>query len=188
MSNEEFKLESILKAEYMEILKREELYRRDKSREIWIMEGDSNTKSLHAFAKVRRTFNKIISIKDEKGIWCSSRKEIEQASLDHFMKILGDDPLRTDHISFITKNIESLVSPKDNKMLMAPFSIGDIKEATFALHPLRAPGPNGYTIEVFQFSRDFMGNDIWAVFEQFRKKKRFVRELNHTMIVLIPKK
>lgn len=33
-----------------------------------------------------------------------------------------------------------------------------------------------------------MGNDIWAVVEEFKNKKRFVREMNHTMIVLIPKK
>lgn len=36
MTNEKFTLESKLKVEYMEILKREELYWRDKSKELWV--------------------------------------------------------------------------------------------------------------------------------------------------------
>lgn len=33
-----------------------------------------------------------------------------------------------------------------------------------------------------------MGSDIWVVVEEFRKRRKFVKAINHTMIALIPKK
>lgn len=89
MPNEEFELEKRLKDEYMEVLRREELYWRDKLRELWIVEGDSNTKFFHASVKARISHNRIIGIQDEYGKNCSSGKEIEKAVADYFTRILG---------------------------------------------------------------------------------------------------
>lgn len=57
MTNEEFELEKRLKDKYMEVLRREELFWRDKLRELWIAEGDSNTKFFHASMKARLSQN-----------------------------------------------------------------------------------------------------------------------------------
>ncbi|GLJ42728.1 hypothetical protein SUGI_0885880 [Cryptomeria japonica] len=84
--------------------------------------------------------------------------------------------------------IQEEVSREDNEMLMCPFSLQEVKKSTFSLHPNKAPGPDDFTIEVFQKCWDFMGEDIWKVVEDFKKKRRFVREINNTIIVLIPKK
>lgn len=73
-------------------------------------------------------------------------------------------------------------------MLLAPFSIAKVKKAIFSLHPHKAPGLDSFTTKVFQRCWDFMGEDIFEVVEGFRKNKRFVKSINHTMIVLIPKK
>lgn len=44
------------------------------------------------------------------------------------------------------------------------------------------------TMEFFHKCWCFMGEDIWKVVEEFRKKGKFVKEINNTMIALIPKK
>ncbi|XP_059067892.1 uncharacterized protein LOC131858612 [Cryptomeria japonica] len=89
MTNTEFELEKSLKDQYAEILKREETYWKEKSRELWITDGDLNTKFLHAFSKARRIYNRIDSIKDESGSMKRSTKDIEIAALDYFIGILG---------------------------------------------------------------------------------------------------
>ncbi|XP_059073755.1 uncharacterized protein LOC131029339 [Cryptomeria japonica] len=89
MTNVELELEKKLKTQYMEILKREELYWKDKARELWIAEGDLNTKFIHASSKARRINNKICSIKYENGILKNSANDIELIALKYYMDILG---------------------------------------------------------------------------------------------------
>lgn len=62
MRNEEFLREKDLKSELSELLKREEIFWRDKSREVWLSDGDLNSKSFHASVLARRVANKIESI------------------------------------------------------------------------------------------------------------------------------
>ncbi|XP_057838890.1 uncharacterized protein LOC131048833 [Cryptomeria japonica] len=89
MTNVEYELERTLKAQYMEILGQEELYWKDKSRELWIVDGDLNTKFFHASSKSRRIKNKICVVKDVNGVVKQAPGDIEQMALRHFMKILG---------------------------------------------------------------------------------------------------
>ncbi|XP_059077921.1 uncharacterized protein LOC131876516 [Cryptomeria japonica] len=60
MSNEEYHAETSLKAELAEILLREEIFWRDKSKELWIDAEDSNSKFFHASLKAKRNKNRII--------------------------------------------------------------------------------------------------------------------------------
>ncbi|XP_057871826.2 uncharacterized protein LOC131078174 [Cryptomeria japonica] len=76
MTKEEYLLENELKKEYNEVLKTEEIYWRDKSRKLWMIEGDRNTKFFHASSKARRIHNKITAIKDEKGQWQMDDEDI----------------------------------------------------------------------------------------------------------------
>lgn len=65
MTNSDYESEKLLREQYLEILKREEIYWKDKSRELWIVDGDLNTKFFHNSSKARRINNKICSIKDD---------------------------------------------------------------------------------------------------------------------------
>lgn len=47
-------------------------------------------------------------------------------------------------------SIPPLVSQEDNKMLMAPFSLAELKEIVFSMHPEKASGPDGFTVLFFQ--------------------------------------
>lgn len=76
----------------------------------------------------------------------------------------------------------------DREMLLAPYTLEEVRVATFALQPNKAPGPDGMNAEFFKRCWEFMGHDIWLLVEEFRKKRKFVKELNHTVICLIPKK
>lgn len=67
MTNSDYEFEKLLRGQYLEILKREEIYWKDKSRELWIVDGDLNTKFFYASSEARRISNKICSIKDDNG-------------------------------------------------------------------------------------------------------------------------
>ncbi|XP_057840094.2 uncharacterized protein LOC131049990 [Cryptomeria japonica] len=68
--------------------------------------------------------------------------------------------------------IDNKITEEDNSMLMAPTTKDEVKRATFALHPHKAPRPDGVTMEFYQKCWKFMGKDIWLVVEEFRRKEQ----------------
>lgn len=119
----------------------------------------------------------------------SKKEEIKEVVVEYFKQILGlVDGQTHGGFSNLLEVIDREVILEDNNYLMCPFSIKEIKDTTFALHPHKAPGPDGVTMEFFQKYWCFMGEDIWKVVEEFHKKGKFVKEINNTMITLIPKK
>lgn len=76
----------------------------------------------------------------------------------------------------------------DNIELMHPFTLQEVKKATFDNPPLKASGSDGFPSEFFQKCWIFMGTNIHKVVEAFRQKGQFVKEINNTVISLIPKK
>ncbi|XP_059067610.1 uncharacterized protein LOC131858395 [Cryptomeria japonica] len=90
MSSDTYFKEEALKAKLAELLLREELYWRDKARELWIKEGDSNTKFFHATMKAKSSRNLICSILDEEGVRHSLPEDVEKEAVNYFSKILGE--------------------------------------------------------------------------------------------------
>lgn len=65
-----------LNSKLEENLSREEELQRQKSREIWLKEGDRNTKYFHSCTIHERKYNRIEKLKKEDGSWLSNREEI----------------------------------------------------------------------------------------------------------------
>lgn len=59
-----------------------------KSREIWLREGDTNTKFFHKFANHRWSQNTIWSLKDENCRTLSSFKDLYDEAENHFRRIV----------------------------------------------------------------------------------------------------
>ncbi len=64
--------------ELNEWLEWEEVKWRQKSRHLWLREGDRNSKFLHLSMVIRRRRNFIAEIQDNNGLWLQSREEIEK--------------------------------------------------------------------------------------------------------------
>ena len=52
----------------------------------------------------------------------------------------------------------------------------------------KAPGLDGYTVALWQYSWASVKTDVMAVFKDFFELGKFVKSLNSTFIVMIPKK
>ena len=58
--------------------------KKKKSRELWVKEGDRNTKFFHLSTIIRRRKNCISEIKLDDGSWINSRVEIQNYFIDNF--------------------------------------------------------------------------------------------------------
>ena len=72
--------------------------------------------------------------------------------------------------------------------LERPFTEEEIKEAVFDCDGSKAPGPDGYSMSVFQAQWELVKFDILKVFEEFYRSGIINGITNETYICLIPKK
>uniref|UniRef100_A0A2N9IMG3 CCHC-type domain-containing protein n=1 Tax=Fagus sylvatica TaxID=28930 RepID=A0A2N9IMG3_FAGSY len=95
-TQENLALEASLSTELNEWLEREELKWRQKSRELWLKEGDRNSKFFHLSTIVRRRRNQITEIQLEDESWIHSRDNIADYFAHHFVeKVVWDmNPLK----------------------------------------------------------------------------------------------
>ena len=162
----------------------EEISWRQKSREIWLKEGDRNRGFFHRMTNAHRRRNcfKSISINDRK---LDKEVGIKEGLVDAFQNLLsapgGWCPLLLD---FALNEIGS----EEAARLEEIFSEEEIWTTISGLNSDKAPGPDGFPLAFWSFRWDFVKNEVLGFFKEFHEQSKFVKNLNATFLVLILKK
>lgn len=82
---------------------------------------------------------------------------------------------------------ESQLVKEENKMLTAPFTEEEIKEAVFSCYAEGAPGPDGLPFLFYQKFWDIVKADIINMFLDFHKGELDIYRLNFALVTLVPK-
>jgi len=77
--------------EWEMLCKQEEIFWKQKSRVLWLKEGERNTKFFHRSTIANRTHNRIFSIKEENGQIHQAHEEIEVVLIKHFWDIAKEN-------------------------------------------------------------------------------------------------
>ncbi|RVW41216.1 Retrovirus-related Pol polyprotein from type-1 retrotransposable element R2 [Vitis vinifera] len=80
------------------------------------------------------------------------------------------------------------ISLQDAESLETPFAENEIHSALMEMNGDKAPGPDGFTVAFWQDAWDFAKEEIMEMFKEFHEHSSFVKSLNNTFLVLIPKK
>ncbi|KAJ9177111.1 hypothetical protein P3X46_012362 [Hevea brasiliensis] len=84
-------LETKLRRELETILDQEQLLWFQKSRERWILEADRNTTFYHTSVVIKGNKRKILSLKNDSGVWCSDHLELEALAFSFYKDLYSDD-------------------------------------------------------------------------------------------------
>ena len=170
------------------LCKSEESFARQKSRALWMKDGDSNSKFFHGHIKDRINSNKILSLELDNGAKIFKPLEIQSAAVSYFQKLFSDS---SPSISITDEGISSYVDrslPSGSIVdLLRLVTDDEIKLAIFKTKPDKAPGPDGYTAGFFQKMWHVVGADVCAAVKSFFESGRLLKEFNCTAITLIPK-
>ncbi|XP_056855051.1 uncharacterized protein LOC130504459 [Raphanus sativus] len=169
--------------ELSDALKAEEMFWKQKSRVFWLREGDRNTKFFHALTKQRRARNKITQLLDENGNIVEDEEGLVAIATSYFRQIFESS--NPQDIEEALSEVPTKITEPMNESLTAPVTEWEIKLALFAMHPEKAPGPDGMTALFYQKFWD--KDDITLMVNKFLTEGIMPDGLNETNICLIPK-
>ncbi|GJY22932.1 RNA-directed DNA polymerase, eukaryota, reverse transcriptase zinc-binding domain protein [Tanacetum coccineum] len=151
----------------------------------WLMEGDKNTAYFHSILKTRKHKSRVEYICDEKGsrYWGD---DVAKQIVNHFHEFLGVarpvSPL--DQLGDI---MQLKLSEEDANAMIVEVTHREIKEAMFDIDSAKASGPDGYTSCLFKKAWEVIGKDVCMAIKEFFTKGKLLKEVNCTLIALVPK-
>ncbi|KAL6349758.1 hypothetical protein AAG906_001645 [Vitis piasezkii] len=184
LSLEETELKKEAKESYKKWVMLEESHWRQLSREVWLKEGDKNTGFFHRMANAHRNNNTLDRVKID-GVWLEEDQEVREGIANAFHQRLSEEVGWKADIEGIQLD---RISHQEAESLEIPFSENEVHSALMDMSGDKAPGPDGFTMAFWQSSWDFVKEEILEMFKEFHEQGSFLKSLNNTFLVLIPKK
>ena len=116
--------------------------------------------------------------------WLTGKEEVKFGIVKVFKELFGDPRgwrASPEGLNFSRLNDLEALS------LEVPFIEEEVHVALVDMNGDKAPGSDGFTVAFWQFGWDVVKSDIMGLLRDFHEHGRFVRSLNSTFFVLIPK-
>ncbi|XP_062116553.1 uncharacterized protein LOC133830553 [Humulus lupulus] len=168
-----------------EALAQQEIFWRQRSKQLWLQAGDLNTKYFHASANKRRRRNQVVALKDENGVLRNWDNGLGAIMVDYFQNLFSASSTEW---HYVMDCISASISEEANMDLVRPIEPDEVKQALFQMHPDKSPGPDGFSSGFYQKFWDVVGEDVIYMVQEFFTSGSFPDHLSETNIVLIPKK
>jgi hypothetical protein len=161
--SEEKLRKSVVISELEHATLQEEISWRQKSRVLWLKEGDKCTKFFHRVANSNKRYNFIESLSVNGSV--SSDQPIIRDSIVQYYEALFTEPYswrpRLDDLEF------NSIDAAEASSLELPFEEREVFEVVKGMNRDKAPGPDGFSMAFFQDCWDVIKSDIMGVFQDF---------------------
>ena len=162
----------------------EEISWRQKSRALWLREGDKNTKFFHRLANSNRWYNSISSLSID-GVMTTDSDAISECITNFYSHLFKEEecdrPL-LDGLDF------SMIPEEDALWLEHPFGEEEVTDVVSGFNGDKAPSSDGFSMGFFQCCWDILRPEVMAILNYFHGLCSFEKSLNATFVSLIPKK
>ena len=80
------------------------------------------------------------------------------------------------------------ISQQEAENLEHPFSEDEIHSALMEMNGDKASGPDGFTMAFWQSCWALVKEEVLDLFKEFYEQSAFIKSINNTFLVLLPKK
>ncbi|XP_074278207.1 uncharacterized protein LOC141601801 [Silene latifolia] len=175
-----------LMGEITHLLRQEEVFWRQRSRALWLREGDRNTKYFHRKARQRRKKNTITRVMGRNGTVCEGVEAVKSEAEGFFSSLF--ESARPEQIDELFDGVRGRVTEAMNEHFRASYRGEKVLEALNQMYPLKAPGPDGMNALFYQTYWHIVGPSVTRMVLNILNGGDFPGSLNRTHIVLSPKK
>lgn len=177
----------VLSAEIERVAKAEEVHWNRRSHMSWMFSGDRNTKLFHYAASERKKQNTISGLLNSQGILVEEETELADVVSEYFSHLFSSSHPSENDIKEVTDGNLPHLSEEDVKMLLEPYTLGEVKKALFSMHPNKAPGLDGFPASFFQHLWPNLERPVSKAVLKVFNNEEDITSWNSTLIVLIPK-
>ena len=135
-------------------------------------------------ANVHRRNNSLDKIKIN-GVWLSKKQEVREGIVNAYQQMLSEDLGWKADIGRLQLD---QISQQEAENLEIHFSEAEVHSALIEMNIDKALGPDGFTMAFWQSCWDFVKEEILEMFKEFHEQSSFLKNLNNTFLILIPKK
>ncbi|GJY33854.1 RNA-directed DNA polymerase, eukaryota, reverse transcriptase zinc-binding domain protein [Tanacetum coccineum] len=136
------------------------------------------------FSKSQATRNCIDCVTTTNGVNVDG-DQVPLAFIDRYSEFLGQQGV-TSQLNFTDLFCNKLTSDVAN-YVVRDVSDQEIHEAMFVMGDNKAPGPDGYNVAFFKEAWEILATDVTKSMKEFFTNGVLLKELNHTILALIPK-
>lgn len=152
----------------------------------YLLQADRCSKFFHALIKRNRHNRFIAAIRLDNGQSISSQSEIGHAFVKHFKDLFSAKELH--HVASLAICNSGPKVPTDCfSALLSPITKQDVWNVISGMDNNKAPGHDGFNALFFKKAWKIIGDDIFAAVNEFFISGRFLKQINHALIALIPK-
>ncbi|GJV69944.1 RNA-directed DNA polymerase, eukaryota, reverse transcriptase zinc-binding domain protein [Tanacetum coccineum] len=134
---------------------------------------------------ISKRLNRVLEICGEDNVRYSC-DQVPIQFVNHFQKFLGGQKDKVcfdlDDDLFINK-----INSQDVIKMIEGFTNDEVKTAMFDIDDNKAPGQDGFTTKFYKKSWHVIGEDVCNAVKELFVKGKLLRELNATLITLVPK-
>ncbi|XP_043710140.1 uncharacterized protein LOC122659048 [Telopea speciosissima] len=167
-------LESEAQQDLQFLLNQQESLWKQKSRILWLNEGDRNTNIFHSSTLQRRSRNKINRLLSQRGEWLEKEGDIDREIFSFFNHLFSSDGSQS--LERALQFIGPSFTDDRNTALCLPISDEEVKAAVFSMKSLKAPGPDGLPPVFFQAYWSTVGPKVCKAMRSFFNSGYLLKE------------
>ncbi|KAK4381223.1 Transposon TX1 uncharacterized protein [Sesamum angolense] len=154
----------------------------------WLKGGDQCSKVFFRRVATRRANKRIFQISDDDGNEQTEPTIISSIFVDFFQGLLGGDRTnRAIDLRYLHPWARHILTDDEARDITRPVTIDEVKTALFHIEEDKAPGPDGFSSGFFKGAWPVVGEEVSKAIIDFFKTGRLFKQLNATLLTLIPK-
>ncbi|GJV15420.1 reverse transcriptase zinc-binding domain-containing protein [Tanacetum coccineum] len=170
--------------EFNEAVLTEERFLKQKAKIQWLKEGDANSAYFHKAVKSRVSRSRIDTVTNSEGV-VFDNNTVHDAFVTHYEMFLGHEGETS---NFNYANLFNVrINDQDAQDMVREISNQEVKDAIFSIGDDKSPGPDGFTAAFFKEAWNIIANDVYLAVREFFRNGTLLKEINHTIIALLPK-
>lgn len=158
-----------------------------KAKHDWIKDGDENTSLFHQSFKARRLQNQVHNIYDEDGVWQEGSEKVSKTFLAYYEKLLGSNVENRKQVNTQLIREGPMITEAHRSILRAPYIVEEVQKALMSIPGDKSPGPDGFGSHFYRDAWSIVQANVVEVVLDTLQVRRMLKELNTTIITLIPK-
>lgn len=162
----------------------EERFLKQRAKVDWLREGDSSSSYFHNIVKSKNHRSRIELVTGGNNV-LHQGNVVPNVFVQHYENLLGvegNNLQLPDHVAF-----PSTINSDRAVWMVRDVTSSEIKDAMFSIGENKAPGLDGFTVSFFKKAWDIVVNDVCLAIRDLFNNGKLLKELNHTIIALVPK-